>query len=175
MQTCEVRAYAHAQLRVEVRQRFVHEVDARTPRDRARHRDALTLSAGEGERTSVHQVLEPEQARGLVDPFCDLLARRPAHFEAERDVLAHGHMRVERVVLEDHRDVATLRIDVSHVAIADQDGSVGHLLEPRDAAQQRRLSATGRADEHDEFAVFDQQIDSVDRALPIRERLLDCL
>jgi hypothetical protein len=31
-----------------------------------------------------------------------------AHFQTERDVLRHAHMREERVVLEEHADIATM-------------------------------------------------------------------
>ena len=49
----------------------------------------------------------------------------------------------------------------------------GDLLEAGDHAQQRRLPAAGRADEHDELAVVDLQRDVVDRddvaAEPLRD------
>src|SRR5207245_1978828 len=39
--------HLHAQLRVEVRERLVHEEDLRLAHDRAPHRDALALTAGQ--------------------------------------------------------------------------------------------------------------------------------
>jgi hypothetical protein len=36
------------------------------------------------------------------------------------------------------------------------------VLEPRDHPQRRRLAAAGGADEDDEFAVLDRQVDAVD-------------
>src|SRR5574341_1270941 len=45
----------------------------------------------------------------LADPSLDLGLRHPAELEAECNVVVHAHVRVERVVLEDHRDVAVLR------------------------------------------------------------------
>ena len=72
-------------------------------------------------------------------------------------------MRVERVRLEDHRDVAVPRREVGDVAAADLDRAFGDLLEARDHAQQRRLPAAGRPDEDDELAVVDLQRDVVDR------------
>jgi hypothetical protein len=47
LQIDDLGAGLHAQLRVEVRQRLVHEIDRRLPHDRAAHRDALALAAGE--------------------------------------------------------------------------------------------------------------------------------
>jgi hypothetical protein len=70
---------------------------------------------------------------------------------------------VERVALEDHRDVALPRCELRHVAVADQDGARGRLFEAGDDPKQRRLAAPGRADEHHELAVLDLQLDVVDR------------
>ena len=57
----------------------------------------------------VEEVLEAERAPRLRDPLADPLARHPPHAQAEAHVLGHGHVRVERVVLEHERDVAPLR------------------------------------------------------------------
>ena len=84
-------------------------------------------------------------------------------------------MRVEGVVLEDHRDVAILRSDVRHVAVADEDRAVADLLEPRYATEEGRLPAAGRADEHHELPVLDRQVDAVDGVYAVRERLHHCL
>ena len=89
--------------------------------------------------------------------------RRLAQLQAEAEVRAHGQVRVERVGLEDHRDVALARVEVGDVALADEDAAVGDLLDPRDQLQQRRLAAAGRADEHHELAVADLERDVVDR------------
>ena len=80
---------------------------------------------------------------------------RPAHLEPVAEVLADGHVRVERVALEDHRDVAVARRQVGDVAAADRDRPRGHLLEPGDHAQERRLAAARGPDEHHELAVCD--------------------
>ena len=55
------------------------------------------------------------------------------------------HVRVERVVLEHHRDVALGRLEVVDHAAADRDLAAGDLLQPRDHAQQRDLAAARRA------------------------------
>jgi hypothetical protein len=57
----ELGAHAHAQLRVEVRERLVHEERLRLAHDRAAHRDALALAAGERGRLAVEQLVEAEQ------------------------------------------------------------------------------------------------------------------
>ena len=44
----------------------------------------------------------------------------------------------------------------------DEEIARGDVLEPGDQAQQRRLSAAGRADEDDELAVVDVEVDALD-------------
>jgi len=66
---------------------------------------------------------------------------------------------VERVVLEDHRNVARARRQVVHDALADPDLAVRDLLETRDHAQGGCLAAAGGADKHDELAVLDIEVE----------------
>ncbi len=71
-------------------------------------------------------------------------------------------MRIERIRLEDHRDVPGARREVGDVAAVDRDGAVRHLLEPGEHAQKRRLAAAGRADEDEELTALDRERDVVD-------------
>ena len=76
----------------------------------------------------------PSVARRVVDPLAHVgLAASRRSFRPNADVVVHGHVRVERVVLEDHRDVAILRRDVVHDPVADLDRAVGDRLQAGDA------------------------------------------
>ena len=75
----------------------------------------------------------------------------------EGDVVEDGHVRVEGIALEHHRDVPVLRREVDDVFAADCQGPAADLLEPRDHPERRRLSAARRADENQELAVGDCQ------------------
>ena len=118
----ERRAHADAELRVEVRERLVHQERPRLAHDRAAHRDALALPAGELRRAPVEQLAEARagprtsSTRRAISAFGG-----PPHLQPVAEVLAHGHVRVERVALEDHRDVAMPRREVGDVAAADRD------------------------------------------------------
>ena len=175
VQLRERRAHADAQLRVEVRERLVHEERARLAHDRAAHRDPLPLAAGELRRLAVEQLREAEHARDLLDAPSDLGLRRPPHLEAVGHVLADAHVRVERVALEDHRDVASSRRQVGDVDAVDPDLARGRLLEPGDGTQERRLAAPGRPDEDDELAVGDREADVVDGDEAVAVGLRDSL
>ena len=72
-------------------------------------------------------------------------------------------MLIERVILEHHGDVAVLRLQAVDDPAADGDGAAADFLEARDHAQRRRFAATGRADQHDELAILDVEIDVLDR------------
>jgi hypothetical protein len=71
-------------------------------------------------------------------------------------------MRVERVVLEHHGDVAVHRRQVVDELLADQDVARRDRLEPGHHAQGRGLAAAGRADQHHELLVADFQVHVVD-------------
>ena len=72
-------------------------------------------------------------------------------------------MRVERVVLEHHRDVAVFRRHVVDDVAPDHDVAAGDILEPRDHPQRGRFAAAGRPHQHDELVVGDIEIDAAHR------------
>ena len=78
-----------------------------------------------------------------------------AQLEREAHVVGDGHMRVERVVLEHHRDVAVLGRSLRDVGPADPDLAAGHVLEAGEHAQGGRLAGARGPDEDHELAVLD--------------------
>ena len=110
-------AHLHPQLGVEVRQRFVHEEHRRRADDGATHRDALPLTTREVAWLAVEQLLETEDVRDLFDSAVAFCLRHLVELQAESEVVAHREVRVERVVLEHHRDVAVLGGNPVHDAL----------------------------------------------------------
>src|SRR5690606_38845060 len=102
---------------------------------------------------------------GAVHPGGDLGLGHATYPQPVGHVLEHGHVRIERVVLEHHRHVAITRLQSADVALADVDAASRQGLEPRDASQQRGLATARRSDDHDELAVGDLQVDRLDRHL----------
>ena len=98
-----------------------------------------------------------------LDAFSDLGPRKFLQPQAEGHVLENRHVRVERVVLKNHRDIAILRRHVVDELIADVDFARGRLLQPGDHAQGRALAAPRRPDQHDELAIGDVEIDPANR------------
>src|SRR5262249_32824320 len=84
--------------------------------------------------------------------------------EAEREVVLDRHVRVERIALEDHRDVALLRRQVVDDLVADAELALRDLLETRDHPQRGRLAAARRSDQHEQLTVRDVHVEVVDGA-----------
>ena len=174
LQLGDFKPHLDAERGVEIRQRLVEQERLRLAHDRAPDRDALALPAGELARLPVKIWRQVQRGGGGLDLAVDLRARQAGHFQAERDVAADAHVRIERVGLEHHRQAALRRRNVHHVLAVDQDFAAGDVLKSGDQAQQRRLPAAGRPDENHEGAVLDIQIgilDDVDRP----ERFADSL
>jgi hypothetical protein len=139
--SCSRASSERAQPGVEVGQRLVEQERARLAYEGAADRHALALAARQRGGLARHELLKPEHPPHLGHAAVDLLARRAALAQPERQVLAHGHVRIERIALEDHRDVAVGRVGGGDVLPADGHRARGHLLQARDDAQQRRLPA----------------------------------
>src|SRR5262249_8134380 len=75
----------------------------------------------------LHIPVAPRRRGGRRDAPVDLGLRQLSAAQAERHVVVHRHVRVERVVLEHHRDVAVARRHVVHDAVADAHRAGGHL------------------------------------------------
>ena len=153
----------HAQLGVEVRQRLVHEEDLGGAHDGTAHGDALALATGEGLRLALEVVGQVEDAGRLLHALADLALVDPGDLQGEAHVVGHRHVRVERVVLEHHRDVAVLGRQVGDVAVADPDLPVVDLLEAGEHAQGGGLATPGGTDEDEELPVGYVDVEAVDR------------
>src|SRR5206468_6546307 len=105
-----------AKLRVEVRQRLIEQERVRLDDQRSRQRDALLLAARELARQAVTEVVEPHQAERARHLLADDGLRKPAHLQAERDVLGGSEVRKQRVALEDEPGVPAMRRQVRDVA-----------------------------------------------------------
>src|SRR5207237_4507305 len=80
--------------------------------------------------------------------------------QPERHVRVDGNVRVERVVLEHHGDVAVLGRHIVHDVAADRYVAAGDLFETGDHAQGRALAAARGPDQHDELLVRDVEVDA---------------
>ena len=98
---------------------------------------------------------QPEHGGGLAHAAVDVLLGHLAQLEAEGHVVVHRQVRVEGEPLREHGHVAVLGVYVVDLFAVDVQLARGDLFKPRDHAQDGRLAAAGRPDEHDELAVAD--------------------
>ena len=110
-----------AQPRVEIGQRLVEQERLGLPHDGAAHRHALALATRQRLRPALQQRLQPELLGSAADRGGDPLAGRLADAQAVAHVLGDVHMRIERVGLEHHGDVAILRRALVDAHAADPD------------------------------------------------------
>src|SRR5699024_8290659 len=114
LQGSDLRTGLHAQLGVQVGQRLVHQEDLRLTHDRAAHGHTLTLTTGERLGLAVQVFAQVEDLGRFLHPLADLALVHTRDLQGEAHVVRHGHVRVQRVVLEHHGDVPVLAIGLTH-------------------------------------------------------------
>ena len=151
--------------RVERAERLVEQQHLRLDRERAGQRHPLALAARELRAAAARaHFVSPTSVEQLVDARRISALRALADPQPEGDVLAHGHVRERRVVLEHEPDATLLRparAVTSSPSISTGPG-VGR-LEPGDDPQQRRLARAARAQQRRQRPLGDLERDVVER------------
>jgi hypothetical protein len=162
VQRLDLGAHLYAQLGIEIAERFVEQEDLRIAHDGPAHGDALPLATGQFARPAVEIGFKRQNLGRPPHLPVDLFGRDAAQLERESHILRDGHMRIERVGLEHHGDVAILGRQIIDHAAVDPELAIGDGFKARHHAEQGRLAAARGADQHDEFAIGDFDIDTVD-------------
>src|SRR5215211_6172348 len=149
---------AVVQLGVEVREWLVHQESLGLPHYGPPKGHSLPLATREGLGLSVEEALDGEDSRGLIYPAVDLILVHLPELEGEAHVLPHVHVRVERVVLEDHGYVTLAGREIVDDIVPDKHLAARYVLEPRDHAQSGGLAATRGPHEDYELPVGDVQV-----------------
>src|SRR3990170_4237947 len=123
----------------------------------------------------MEEVAEVQQLRRLLDALPDDGLRHLLHLQSEGDVLEDRQVRIERIALEDHRDVTVARRDVVDDSVADRDRALADLFQAGDHPQSRRLAASGWPDRDNELAVTYRKGQVIYGAGSIRIDLCDML
>ena len=155
VQLDDLGTHAGTQLSIQVGQRLIEQEDGRVTDHGAAQSNTLTLTTGQSLRLTVEQVLNLQNLGSLADALVDLVLGHLAQLQTESHVLVNGHVRVQGVVLEDHRDVAVFRGNVVDQTVTDVHLTAGDLLQTGDHTQGGGLAAAGRTDENDKFLVGD--------------------
>ena len=163
LEIADLLAHRAAKARVEVRERLVEKQNIGFEDQRTGQRDALLLPAGHLGRQAVAEALEAHGGQCFLGFLVGVGLRHAAGNQPEGHVLAHTHVRKQRVGLEHHGDVALAGGKVGHVASADHDPPFRGTLQPGDHAQQGRLAAAGGSKQRDERARRDHKVERLDR------------
>ena len=137
MQAADLDPHLHAQLGIEIGERLVEEKNARLADHRAAHGDALALAARERSRLAIEKLVEPQRLGDLAMRSVRSRLLHPCHLQRIADIFGHRHMRIERVVLEDHGAAALARLQLVDDPPANGDLAGGDLLEAGDEPQKR--------------------------------------
>jgi len=100
----------------------------------------------------------------LVDARLDLGFARPLvarpHAQPEAGIFGDSHMLEERVMLEDEADAAFAQFLAAHILIVEEDRSLILGVEAGQDAEQSRLAGARWAEQCDELALRDANIDT---------------
>ena len=151
-----------ARLRVDGRERLVHEQDRGLVRERARDRDALLHAARELPWVVVDEAREADGLERLLDEPRPLRPRELLVAQGQEHVVAHGRPRHQRavVLLEDDRHLLGRR---GHPLSVQDDLAARRAHEACDALEQRGLAASRRADHAHELPLGDRERDAPQR------------
>jgi hypothetical protein len=152
-----------AKRRVQARQRLVEQEHARLADDGAPHRDALAFTTRQLGRPPIEEPLDAEHRGRLVHHARSGFTGHVAHPERKFHDFTRRHVRVERVALEDHRDVALLGRHALHRPARDRHRPGVRLFQASHQAQRRRFAAPARTDDHHDLAALDRQRDVIER------------
>ncbi len=119
LDTGDLGTHLDPQLGVEVRQRLVHQERRGLAHDGTPHRDTLALATRQLTGLAIEIGGELEDVGRLADPLVDLVLRDLRQLEREADVVVDAHVRVQRIVLEHHRDVSVLGLDIVDHTVTD--------------------------------------------------------
>ena len=148
---------------VERRERLVEQQDIGIDDERAGKADALPHAAGQLLRIGILEPVEPDQIDRADRPPPPLGAGDAQRLEAELDIAEHGQPRKQRIALEHHRDAAN-RLGDRHAAIFDN--ALARRHEPGENAQKGRFAGSRFAEDRDDLAVAQREVDMVEHQPP---------
>ena len=152
--------HGFAGLRVERRERLVHQQDLRIHHQRACKVHALLHAARQLVGIVVLEAGKADHRDEMRRAFLGLAPADIEAFQPVEDVVEHGPPRQQRGVLEHH---GAVRPRLRYLPAVDQDAAGGRGDQAVDHREERGLAAAGRPHDRDEFAGHDLQVHAVER------------
>ena len=104
-------------------------------------------------------MLDLEDLSSFLNTALDLITSYLTELKTECHVIEYCHMRIESVVLENHRDITILRENVVDETILDVDLTLGNIFETSDHTKSCGLTATGRSYQDDELLIGNLKVE----------------
>lgn len=177
MQLRQLAPHVDAQRGIQVGERLVHQEGDGVSDHGPSKGGPLALSTRELTRLARQEVLDLQRFRRAAhlpaqrpvavpgekraDKRQPLQPRQVAQLQRRHHVLFDAQVRVERVGLEDHREVAIGRPYGGHVAPVDLHPPAIRSLQTRQDPEQRRLAATGGPHQRDELTGRNREVDTL--------------
>ena len=162
MERLDFGSHLDPELGVQVRERFIKQKNLRISDDGAAHRNPLTLTTRERARVAIKQLSQPKNLGCAFDGSLNFCSRFLREHQAERHVLAHFHMRIQRVILEHHRDIALFGLHLVYHGATDANFACADFFKARNHPKQRALATARWANQHGKFAISDLNVDAPD-------------
>ena len=149
---------------VEAERRLVEEEDPRVVEQAAGEVHLLALAGRERADPLLALLVEPDRLDQLVDPVPAVLRRQPVELAEHPELLADGQDPVARLLaagdhVHDPADLLGLALDVE---AEDPGGPLRRQEERRQDLDQRRLAGAVGAEQPEELAGLDREVDAVE-------------
>src|ERR1700733_5071543 len=138
---------------------LVHKEDARAANECAAERHALALTSTQRLRVLMNLLTQTQDIAYFHHAAANFHIIRSARYEWHCDVVIDIKMRIQCIILKDHRHVALTRRYVVNSLPIDEQFACAYLLETSQHPQGRRLAASRRAENAQEFAVADGHVE----------------
>ena len=162
MQVLDLELHVFAQLLVQGAQGFVHQHQLGVEDQGAGQRNPLLLAARQLRGAAVDELAHLHHVQCAGDTgFAVGLGHSP-DFQREGQVLAHGHVRKQRIVLEHHADAALVRGHLVDRPPGQPDFPMSRGFEPRKHHQAGRLARTRWPEHRQELSLADGQVQIFD-------------
>ncbi len=143
-------------LGVERAERLVEQQHPGLDGERPGERDPLALAARELRGIALAEAVESHEVEQVPHSAVDLARRRPLaarpYTQPIGDVVGHGHVTKQGVVLEHEADATAAHRNARGVLVAEQDAPGARHLQAGDEAQEGRLARAGRAQHRHQLA-----------------------
>ena len=153
---------------VERTERLVHQKQIGRDHQAARDRDAHLHAAGKRARQGLCELVEADQGKCLGDARVALGARHAGQVERQAHVAGDARPRHQGRRLEHEGELAADRLEFAHRSAPQQQPAFARRQQTGHHLQQRALAAARGTEQGDELALFDPQVDRLQRVRAVR-------